>query len=229
MILPENFSKNCSQCGNLQTYKTKHLLQRAIDLNTKCKKCSGSIGGKSKTIEGRKRIAESNKLKPRNLGSIWTQNQREIGSLAQKKRYKEFPVTQETRLKIKERFKIKENRDKCINKAMLGKHHSSETKRKMRVSMLNRIINGNSKPYFNIGKIEKQLLDLQEHRDNCKIQRQYHIKKLGYVVDGYCLETNTVYEVYEKRHDKQVFKDLDRETEICNHLSCDFIILWEKR
>ena len=81
--------------------------------------------------------------------------------------------------------------------------------------------------WHSIGANEARMLDEQEQIDKCKIQRQYPIKELGYVVDGYCRETNTVYEVYEKYHDKQVQKDLQRETEICNFLSCDFIILWE--
>lgn len=78
---------------------------------------------------------------------------------------------------------------------------------------------------WSVGKHETQLLNEQEIKDNCKIQRQFRIGK--YIADGYCPETNTVYEVYEKYHDKQVFEDLDRETAICNKLSCDFIIIWE--
>lgn len=40
-------------------------------------------------------------------------------------------------------------------------------------------------------------------------------------------EKNTVIEYYEKKHNNKVQKDFQRETEICNYLSCDFIILWE--
>jgi len=80
---------------------------------------------------------------------------------------------------------------------------------------------------INIGKREKQILDERESTDSCKIIRQYCIETLGYTVDGYCLETNTVYEVYERYHDYQVQKDLERENEICRHLGCDFIIIWD--
>jgi hypothetical protein len=109
-----------------------------------------------------------------------------------------------------------------------GSKQTKESNRKRRIGMISHIEKTKGKPYCNIGNSEKQLLDLQEQKDHCKIQRQFHIKELGYFVDGYCPETNTVYEVYEKYHDNQVFKDLDRETEICNHLSCDFIIIWER-
>ena len=61
----------------------------------------------------------------------------------------------------------------------------------------------------------------------CKKEFEYYIKELGYWVDGYDKERNTVIEYYEKYHEKQVQRDLNRETEICNHLGCDFIILWE--
>ena len=73
------------------------------------------------------------------------------------------------------------------------------------------------------GRNEKRLLDLQEQIDQCKIVRQVPI--LSYVVDGYCPETNTVYEVYEKHHDKQITKDSERQKEIVQHLNCDFRII----
>jgi endogenous inhibitor of DNA gyrase (YacG/DUF329 family) len=112
--------------------------------------------------------------------------------------------------------------------AHLGIKQSEESKRKKRVSLLKYIENHKGKPFAFTGKHEKQLLDLQEQKDNCKILRQYHLKDLGYIVDGYCKETNTVYEVYEPYHDKTIFRDLDRETEICNKLSSDFIIIWDR-
>ncbi len=81
-----------------------------------------------------------------------------------------------------------------------------------------------------IGKNETQLLNEREIKDNCKIIRQYKLYKIGYAVDGYCLETNTVYEVYEKRHFKRSFikKDLQRQKEIEDFLKCKFIIIEDK-
>lgn len=77
-----------------------------------------------------------------------------------------------------------------------------------------------------IGKNEKELLDLQEKKDNCKIDRKFTI--LGYYPDGYCHETNTIYEVYEKFHYKSqhtIDRDLIRQKEIQDHLKCKFIII----
>jgi len=78
-----------------------------------------------------------------------------------------------------------------------------------------------------IGKREKELLDKQEQLDNCIIDRFFTV--IGYYPDGYCHETNTIYEVYEKHHKRESTKerDLIRQKEIQNHLKCDFKIIWD--
>jgi hypothetical protein len=114
--------------------------------------------------------------------------------------------------------------------ARLGKvrgPHKEETKRKIRSSLI-KYRKENNIQYTIFGKNEKELLDKQEDIDKCKIIRNYEIKELGYFSDGYCRETNTIYEVYERFHDRTVFKDLERENKICNYLSCDFIILYDR-
>ena len=80
-----------------------------------------------------------------------------------------------------------------------------------------------------IGKYETILLDKQEQIDNCKIHRSLPLYDLGYIIDGYCLETNTVYEVYEKKHLNFVEKDLQRQKQIQNYLNCKFKIIWDKQ
>jgi len=117
-----------------------------------------------------------------------------------------------------------ENSRKCLR----GRRLSMETRIKIRLATLAGI-EKYGPVRTRIGRNEKMLLDQQESIDGVKILRQYPITALGYIVDGYCPETNTVYEVYEKAHDRRVRKDLARETEICNHLSCNFHILWDGR
>lgn len=109
---------------------------------------------------------------------------------------------------------------------LFGKHHSAETRRKMRISAIKHIETTRGTLHSNVGKNETEILDAEELKCGHPIIRGFLIKKLGYVVDGYCFDTNTVYEVYEPRHNRTVQRDLNRETEICNLLSCDFIILW---
>ena len=72
-----------------------------------------------------------------------------------------------------------------------------------------------------LGKHEKRILDKVEKKYNIKIIRQYHIKEIGYFVDGYCKETNTVYEIDEKPKTKE--RDIKREKEIKEELNCKFI------
>lgn len=58
---------------------------------------------------------------------------------------------------------------------------------------------------------------------------EYHIKELGYWVDGYDEINNVVYEFDENYHNrkKQKEKDLIRQNEITNHLNCEFIRIKE--
>ena len=77
-----------------------------------------------------------------------------------------------------------------------------------------------------MGTNEKELLDKQEKIDQCVIHRGIQI--LNFFVDGYCYKTNTVYEVYEKYHDKTIWYDLKREEEICHALHCDFVIIYDR-
>lgn len=105
--------------------------------------------------------------------------------------------------------------------------HTEATKQIMRISALERFLkNGTA---ISIGMNETQLLDKQEQIDSCKIIRQFVIHPLGYVADGYCSETNTIYEVYEKYHNKPKNKDRDikRQNAIMEHLHCKFIIMWD--
>ena len=131
----------------------------------------------------------------------------------------------EYKKKRSETFK-KVRADKEHQKRWLEIAKSKNTRNKRSISMKEYIKCHPSTVQCTIGKHEKEILDLQEQKDNCKILRQYQV--LGYFVDGYCPENNVVYEVYEPWHSKTVFRDLNRKTEICNHLSCDFIILWDK-
>ena len=79
----------------------------------------------------------------------------------------------------------------------------------------------------NIGKNEKVLLDKQEQIDNCIIDRSFIVGP--YRPDGYCHESNTIYEVYEKHHrwTKHKQKDQQREEYIKEKLNCKFVIIWD--
>jgi len=97
---------------------------------------------------------------------------------------------------------------------------SESQKGKIRIAVQKRIEKFGT---LKIGKNETVILNRIELKDNVKIQRQYTIYKLGYFVDGYCKETNTVYEVDEYNHKYQKEKDAKRQKEIEEYLHCKFI------
>jgi hypothetical protein len=78
-----------------------------------------------------------------------------------------------------------------------------------------------------IGNNEKEILDKIEKELSIKIDRNYKVVFEGCILypDGYCHETNTVYEVYEKFHKypQQKRKDKIRKKIIKSILNCDFV------
>ena len=114
---------------------------------------------------------------------------------------------------------------KNIGLSKIGCFHTNETKRKLRLITLDNIEKFRGKLRCFIGKNETKLLNEQEIKDNCKIIRQYIISELGYIADGYCAETNIIYEVYEKKHEQKIEKDQKRQKEIEEYLGCKFIII----
>jgi hypothetical protein len=58
---------------------------------------------------------------------------------------------------------------------------------------------------------------------------EYHIKELGYWLDGYDESKNSVIEYFEKHHNrtKMKIKDNRRMKEIIDFLKCTFIIIYE--
>lgn len=108
---------------------------------------------------------------------------------------------------------------------------TEEHKRKIRLAILERIRNckGQIQPQYNptackvIDEYGKQHGYNFQHAEN---GGEYHIRELGYWVDGYDKEKNTVIEYYESyHHDEKQKRDLQRQKEIVNYLKCDFIIL----
>jgi hypothetical protein len=77
------------------------------------------------------------------------------------------------------------------------------------------------------GKNEKDILDKIEMDNNISIQRDF--KVLNFFPDGYCSETNTVYEVNEPHHRKKYYKEKDekRRKILHKYLKCKFIVIWD--
>jgi hypothetical protein len=76
-----------------------------------------------------------------------------------------------------------------------------------------------------IGINETKILDTKAASDNCKIIRSRRI--LNYIVDGYCEETNTIYEVYEYHHKKHKGRDKKRLQNIIAEMNCNVEIIFD--
>lgn len=126
---------------------------------------------------------------------------------------------------VKEKWAIdKEYRRKSV-KSHKKYRTSEKTKLKMRNSAIKNYLK-NKLPRQ--GKNEKKILDRIEKNIGYKLLRQYSID--GYFVDGYCKETNTVYEIYENYHksNKVALKDRERRKYIRNKIKCKLIIIKDK-
>jgi hypothetical protein len=119
-----------------------------------------------------------------------------------------------------------------INK---GREHSPDTISKISNShRINRslLIKGTIQfPNFNkdaCNIIEKYGLDNGYNFQHALNGGEYHVKELGYWVDGYDKEKNVVVEYYEKFHStpKHKIKDKVRMENIINALKCKFIIIY---
>jgi hypothetical protein len=153
--------------------------------------------------------------------------------------------SQETRDKISKskkgksmkRESIEKRRNTVIEQYKNGKIHnrkgkkfgplSQQHRRKIRESAIDyygRIRYKNKLLYPNIGKHEKQILDLLETLLETEIERQYQV--CGYFVDGYSKNLNTVFEVDEPFHfhnNKMREEDIERQNEIYDKMHCYFL------
>lgn len=116
------------------------------------------------------------------------------------------------------KYKFEENWEYMFN---IHKNKISETSRK-----LYSVLNGTN--CCNIGRNEKIILDYMEKKHSITIDRKFNV--IGYMPDGYCHDTNTIYEVYEPFHNKKSYKekDLVRQKNIMNALKCKFVIIYDK-
>lgn len=116
------------------------------------------------------------------------------------------------------------------HKNQLGKPHSVETKRKMRISTLKYLseTQGQVVPRYNkrsikiIEEFGKKHGYIFKHAEN---GGEVFLKDLGYWLDAYDEQNNVVLEIYERQHYRNGAlrpRDIQRETEIKNLLKCKF-------
>jgi len=108
------------------------------------------------------------------------------------------------------------------------KPFSEAHKRKMRLAAIDRINKQFGQIIPNYNPKACQMIDEYGRQHDYNFQHaenggEYHIKELGYWVDGYDKEKNVVIEYDELHHKRQTTKDVIREARIKEHLKCTFI------
>lgn len=116
-------------------------------------------------------------------------------------------------------------------KTFLGKKHSDETRRKIRLSTLDYLesVKGQVIPRYNKSSIELIEQYGAEHGYNFRHAEnggEFRVPGLGYFVDAYDQENNVVLEIDEIQHFNNGElrpEDVRRQKEIEEHLNCTFI------
>jgi len=213
--------RRCPNCHTELYYSTKSALKLANNNNSLCRPCS--LSGKNNPMYGKSHKNESiQKMRDIKIGK------KQSEETVLKRLSSEFYKTDEYRNKMSISLSGKNN-------PMYGKKHKSDSIQKMRVSRISEIESkfGTVIPNYNPSSIpiieekarELSITDLQ-HAEN---GGEYHIKELGYFVDGYSKEKNIVIEYYELHHKRQLESDNLRKNEIIEHLGCEFIIIEEQK
>ena len=196
------WKRNCPKCGNVRFYSYKSTWQHSE--NTLCRSCSQTI----------------------HFDKHYTKNCPKCGNVQVYSCYKSYSLA------LKNNYQCKTCHGIVNGKLGINSKRSDETKRKMRISFINRMkkrfgnfpIRSNPNACKFIDEIGNKLGYNFQHAANIG---EYHIKHLGYFVDGYDKDKNVVIEYDEPKHyyknGKLRNKDIVRMTEIKNHLNCKFI------
>lgn len=232
-------TSNLPQVKNIAKENGKKSKGRILSVDHKAKISKSLIKaykeGKRRQIiteETKNKISEKLKNKPQ---SEELKNKRADANRGKKR-------TLEQRIKISKGIRKAydihpEYRETCKNSA-IKRYEKPEERTKLRISRVKMLENkiGVCFPNYNPHACEK--IDEYGHKHGYTFQHamnggEYYIKELGYSVDGYDKEKNTVIEYYEIAHNnkKRIQKDICRQKEIQNLLKCEFIILkeWEEK
>jgi hypothetical protein len=211
------YTRNCPKCDKIISYKSKKYLNSGKRNNTDCKQCVKS--GKNNPFYGKHHSVERN-LK---FNKMYAGEKSHMTGIIGKN-HPRFGTkhTIESKMQIGEKHR--------------GKIVSQYTRDKLRMCRLADIENkyGHIAPNYNKGACK--IIDEYGKKHGFNFQHaenggEYHIKELGYWVDGYDKEKNVVIEYDEKKHyDMSGLlkdKDIHRQQKIENYLGCKFIRIKE--
>jgi len=211
------FKRNCPKCKVPIFYNRKDSLQRAINQKRMCFNCNTPKGNKHYRFGKHCSQEIKDKIRKTKMG---------------------VPIhTIEEKEKRRLLWCGDKNPNVKYGPSFLGRHHTEETKEKMRISYVKTVIkNGGRNPRFNLNAInyfKKLELEFNWNGIYATKNSEYFIESLGYFVDYYEPHLNIVVEYDEPRHYyangtlKQ--KDIKRMEKIISKIDCKFYRYDEKR
>ena len=229
-IRAAGYTRKCPGCPAELHYRNKSTFEYAMLNNCTCHPCAikNNIGYKQ-TKETREKISVLRKEKYKT--GEWKPNVRHFH-------------TKEARQKMAE-TKQRNGLSKCqietlnsvsrttkISNFRKSFKYSDESRRKMRISAINRVIIklGKLVPSFNktaCDYFNALMVETKSNIQHALNEGEFYISELGYYVDGYDKINNIVYEWDERRHFNSdgtlKEKDINRQREITEYLKCKFI------
>jgi hypothetical protein len=221
------FYRNCPKCKKLIFYKNEENRIKAETKQSDCASCVVSELNKIYKKQGwKKRQSKYFDINPPYIKNCPTCN-----------------CLMEYENKATFVYSVRDNKNchSCANKnknlGRIIRHYkrSENNKKNNRIAAIKRIeknkFNGNQfYPSYNQNAC--RVIDKYGEENNCNFQHamnggEFHIKDLGYWVDGYDKQKNIVVECYEKHHydknGKLKIRDFIRQQEIIKFLNCKFI------
>jgi len=216
------FSKYCPKCKVEMSYSRKDVLKESIVHNSVCRSCSKKGKHPAFYIDGK--IPEDILFK---MSKTWfNEGHRPANADTRKGKTLEGIYGNEKAKEIRELYSAWERTEE-------GNLKRANTMRIYTIKYL-KSINGHFHPPYN--KRACKFFDNLMNETNTQIKHalnggEFHIKKLGFWVDGYDKENNIVYEFDESHHfnseGKLKKKDIQRQKLITEHLNCRFIRIKE--
>jgi hypothetical protein len=212
------YKRNCPKCDKVILHSNKRYCIQAERDGRKCHKCA---------FTGRKMpdtMCKNQSERMKRNNPMFVKEYRE--------KVRESKLNTPTEVKNKISSTLRKLYANPENHPFYGKHHSDDTKRVLRIKASKRMKELGVYPAYNpeaCGKIEEYGKEHGYNFQHAENGGEYHIKELGYWVDGYDKEKNVVIEYMENHHNRtsQIKKDKKRKEEIVEFLNCKFIEMGE--
>jgi hypothetical protein len=234
--------KNCCNIGGVVSDETKNKISETLKTkysnNTLTPNMAGAHSVESRIKMGETKrgstLTEEHKIMISNGVSNSEKFKKGVKCQVRAKKISDFhigkPKTEEHKLNMS-----KNHADVSgTNNPFYGEKHSVETKLKMRLRLLRWLEStgrvGEFVPFYNkdgCKYFNELMLKTNTNIQHAENGGEFHIKELGFWVDGYDEINNIVYEYDEKHHFNSdgslIERDIEREKLIISHLKCKVI------